>query len=334
MKTKMLSSAIALTLSAMLTATPQAMAVSGDAGGIEQTNLPVIVIKAQVDGNLNGSFTKEGYSIFFEAQRGEQNIGNDPDAPPFGLDIVIMDNNHIPFIVQKGGGNLINSHEEQDNSEQLPNFEEDRRKAIAMLPDVIKTLKDLYVNVGTEDRIGIEGVTQRNRWEIWEIISLMRSVTEDLSIKDNSAGGGNIKPLATSASKYTHEVTITKKSVGSGLEHSALMLKIYDSKGSKIFSMRTCNHGACADDKSMSKKCSNKFTKNHRNAYGVYFGDCDATAGSPYTWLGGGNSFNLIYFFGHSCNSDTKTEYLSIKNSQDKDWGYCWRPLLTAPSCD
>lgn len=283
----------------------------------EQTQL---VIRVETDGTLDGSYTKNNKSIYFEAIRGEFNIENDPALTPYALDVRVLDNNKIPFLTKS---NQVT----QDDGWLLMDDdvnEEERQTSLDMLPDAISELKEAYINVNSENQKteNIEGLTNDNRWELWEVIELMRSAVEEKNRLNRDIS--RIKMLVNkNASKtvYTHEVAIMRKPAvidNTNYEHSAILVTYY--KNNKFYARSSsCNHGACGDNKTMSKKCSKKF--DHDKMLPLQDTMCDKV--TSYGFSAGK----------HVCNNDTKAQYLQFKKGT-ADYSVCYSWLKSAPSCD
>lgn len=285
----------------------------------ENERLP-LVITIQPDGTLNGSYTKDEYSIFFEAFRGEENsTEDDTDIQPYALDIRVLDNNKNPFLVKNSG--VADDIDWLD----IENTGEDREKAMAMLPGAIGELKEIYINFGSneENTDQITGVSEDNKWELWALIELMRSAVEDIS--SNITEGEKYPQIMDKKKSYRLKmnVAIMRKSVVSSLfaEHSALLVKVYNSKNKRIGTLVSCNHGTCADNsKKMSKKCSKNFYDYLPQITDLI---CDKY-GIPYS---------LTKYF-HVCNNDTKVQYSYFKNKGFPNYSYCLSRLRYAPDCD
>lgn len=273
---------------------------------------PLLQVKILPAGKISGSFTENGRTIYFETQKGLANPDDDPDAPPFELDIRIMDGRRAPFMVQTAGHRPMEEkwYEEQKAFENTPINEEERSTDFSMLPSMIKSLKSYNKK------------HKRTRWEIKEIIKLLMSVVNEnvFDETDDSFTENQVQEKATMASSsFDHQVTIRKKKAfGIIFEHSAIRLRIYKTYGSLLLQHSTCNHGTCATSTSMSSKCTKTFTKSNLT---IYLWDlmCDYW-GYPYG--------------SHLCNGDTYQEYLSVKNGQSIDWGVCGTARLYAPDCD
>lgn len=267
------------------------------------------------DGSVDGSFTKGTYTIYFEAINGEQ-YESPGDEVAVALDIRIMDQAHTPFLMQVAGTvpAARSWHDEQMSVQSLPVDTEDRRLAFAILPRAAESLK-LYVKQHPAARAHVE-----------PIIELMESVTlADLQEFNEGASSPSIG--ASAITTYNHVVTIKRKpafDVKWELEHSALLLQIYSSKGALLDQFSTCNHSptACATAKTMSTKCTKTFVKTNRLVY-MWDYMCDYY-GYKYGGLPGL----------HTCNTDTRQQYLSVKGSSSQNWGICSVPYFVAPACD
>jgi hypothetical protein len=264
------------------------------------------------DGHVTGSFTKGKSTLYFEAIRGEAIDSAEPDAAPFTLDINVQDDSHTPFLIQGHGPTPATKayYENLVTSQATPVDEGVRRRAFALLPAAVVALTDY-----TEEH-------DLNAWEIRQIIALMNSVTlSDIEDADTEASSSSSRIAPSAIATYKHVVTIKRKAafdIKWELEHSALLLAIYNSKGSLLSQTSTCNHGACATSSSMTTKCTSTFLKPYLTIY-AWDLMCD---GFGY-WYGG-----------HTCNTDTRQEYLSIKGSSSQNWGICSVKYLYAPSCD
>lgn len=281
----------------------------------EETDQPRLVVTIEPDGTINGSYEKDGYSIFLEALRGEKNIGDDPDMQPYELDIRVLDNNKNPFLFQNSGV----SEDTVDTT--ILGTEEDREEAMAMLPDAIRELKETYVNIGSDeqDTGGITGLTDDNRWEILAIIELMRSASEDSHFRTEKNYNSSPVMLKSSSYRYSYDVKIMKKKVflPPSSEHSALLVQYCDNKKKICNQVYSCNHGNCANSRTMSKKCSKTF---YSNAL-ITMKDkpCD-----KYTFYGV-----------HTCNSDTRVQYLAFKKGFYDYYNVaCINAMDSAPKCD
>ncbi len=280
-----------------------------------------LILSIESDGTVNGSYTEEGRTIFIEALRGEENIvGNDPDILPYALDIRILDEDKIPFLVQNNSVSQNLGDMEWTSVQENPD-EAVRQQAMKMLPNAIRHVRVALAGEAREN-VTIVNLTDENRWEILTILDLMRSMAEDLperAFRKKLPAGAST--MATSY-KYEYEIIIRKKKVEDywHIEHSALLVKYYDSKGKKFAQQRSCNHGTCADDGKMDTKCSKKFK--HNTMIGLVNEVCDTfTTNSP--------KF-------HSCNDDTVVQYRTFKNGGWKTTlsAECYLPMLTAPNCE
>lgn len=291
-------------------------------------------------GMVSGSFTTGGYTIYFEAVRGEANKSDDSetplydaDAPPYGLDIRVMDWNHTPFLVQTADSTpVMRSWADdgaKDNAFSIDPSE--RLRAFGMLPATVKALK-------TYAKQEKEAMSDLDQSDLEQVIALLESVRSwelqerswELQDSDNTLEASMSSQAAVVT--YTHKAFIMKKSAFFGAleaEHSAVLLRIYSSKGALLKQQSYCNHGTCATDPSMSAKCFGSFVKRNTN---VYTKDRACDQWSSYIFTRSGH--------GHVCNNDTLQQYLSVKGSDNLNWGICdfpWVSLLAyyrkAPNC-
>lgn len=283
-----------------------------------ENDQPKLTLSIESDGAVNGSYTEEGRSISIEAIRGEENVGDDPEALPYALDIRILDEDKIPFLVQNNGVSQRLGDMEWTNVQENPD-EAVRQQAMEMLPNAIRHVRAALAGEAWENAT-VQNITDENRWEISAVLDLMRSMAEDLPGKVFQKNPSDERSVMATSYKYEYEVIIRKKPFVTSYtsEHSALLVRYYNNKGEFIGSLRSCNHGTCADSSSMSKHCSRKFRSN--NLLNLYDKVCD-----QFTTYGV-----------HTCNSDTRVQYLAYKYGY---WGYngykdCFSPRLKAPSCD
>jgi hypothetical protein len=265
-------------------------------------------------GNVSGSFTAGTETIYFEVLRGEPLDSGDPDAPPYALDIRIMDHDRTPFVLQTSGAGPISPTWFADSltAESQPVDVDARQRALALFPRTARALSayldehaDAYVEVGA-------------------LIELLNFHTIDQLFDFDREPQSPITTQATTTTTYKHKVTINKKRSNINLpnreyEHSALILQIYDKSGKYVGGWYTSNHGTAATSSLMTFQCSNSFTKTN-----VSFNMWDIMC----------ESYSSVWPATHLCNNDTRQEYLSIKNSQAKNWGVCFGWAKYAPNCD
>jgi hypothetical protein len=268
-------------------------------------------------GIVAGSFSAGTEMIYFEVLRGEPNDSADADAPPYGLDIRIMDRDRTPFVVQTAGTAPLSPTWFADSlkAESLPIDIEGRQRAFTLFPRAARALR-AYIN----DHPHLQA-------ELGALVEVLEYYTlEDLqdieSAPDEPAH--QITTHATAQAKYTHKVTIKKKRSNINLprreyEHSALILQIYKQGGALLSSFHTSNHGTPATSSLMSTKCSKNFTKTN-----VSFNMWDIMC----------ESYRSVWPVSHLCNDDTRQQYLSIKNSSSQNWGVCFGFRKYAPDCD
>lgn len=308
----------------------------GIAIGLMATFFPVTVSAQKAfevmrvsDGVMTGSFTSKGRTIYFESKRGDANPGNDPDAPPYAMDIRIMDSNRVPFIIQSGGSSPALNPWGEDESNQ-DGFDLDlaeRLRAFRMLPAAASTLT-AYLEQNSDT------ISYLDETDLRQIIDLMASDrSKQLQNLESADDARNF--LEAPSATFTHKAFVMRKQAffnGFPGEHSALLLRIYS--GTRIVrELVTCNHGTCATQSSMYSKCLGSFQKSNSN---IYTRDqaCDQFS-SPYITQG------WPYVYGHVCNNDTRQQYLSVKGSSNMNWGICYfsgTSILAyyryAPSCD
>ena len=265
-------------------------------------------------GIVLGSFSIGNDAIYFEVVRGEPNDASDADAPPYGLDVRIMDRHRTPFVLRTAGAAPVDPTWYADviASERLPIDIEARQRAFGLFPKAARALR-AYDAEHTEAR-----------WEIAGLLEVLEYLkVEDLYDNDSVIERGDVREDATQV-MYSHKVTIKKKRSSANLpkreyEHSAILLQIYKSNGALVDWWESCNHGTCATSSLMSAKCSKTFSKPDIR---YYFSDgmCEL--------------YRSVWPVQHLCNDDTRQEYLSIKNSLIKDYGVCKGFRLYAPDCD
>lgn len=296
---------------------------------------PKLEVTSTADGVITGSYTAGGRTIYFEAIRGEANVTNDPDAPPYGMDIRVMDGNHTSFLMQSANSTPLSNSWANDGTEDNA-FGIDpaqRLGAFRMLPVAARALKNyLKQSKGTMSNL--------DQSDLLQLIALLESVRADTLYDSESALEPETAGEALTAT-YTHKTYIFRKDAwfnGSPGDHSAVLLRIYSSGGSLVRQWRSCNHGTCADQSPpMYAKCFRSFLKGNTS---IPTPDraCDQFR-SPYvvrtTWP------YTIYASGHVCNNDTRQQYLSIKGSSNINWGICsFNPVTLgvlyrrAPDCD
>ncbi len=277
---------------------------------------PLLKIAIVSNGMVSGSFAKDGRTIYFEAIRGEKNPKGDPNAPKFSVDIRIMDDMGIPFVVRAGGGKMINPQwiEDQKVAEGFILDDNDTLFDFYLLPDFVKALK------------AFQKKSKNKTPELEELINCAGSVKES-DFFDESNPEINTKGISTMATTvYKYKAEIRKKKLDDYpiVEHSALRVRLYTSSGTLKYTFNSCNHGTCADSSKMSTKCTKEWTRSNVSLP-IYDKMCDDLTKKGYV---------AGY---HSCNSDTKLQYKTAKDgkfSASYAWGVCMFPYPKAPSCD
>lgn len=282
---------------------------------------PKLILSIEPDGAINGSYTENGRTIFIEALRGEKKSDtDDPDMLPYALDIRILDENGIPFLVQNSGVSQGLGDMEWIRVQANPDGAV-RQHAIQMLPNAIRYVRAALAGEVPENAV-IQNLTDENRWEILAVLDLMRSMAEDIperAFRKKSSA----ERLAMAASyTYEYEVSIRKKKV-EGLwyaEHSALRVRYYNNTGERFAQYSSCNHGTCADNGVMSTKCSKRFK--HNAMIGLVNEVCD--------------TFTSYKYKVHTCHDDTAVQYRTFKEG---GWRTglsveCYAPMLSVPNCE
>ena len=92
------------------------------------------------DGTVTGSYTENEHAIYIEALRGEKNAEEDPSILPYALDIRILDEDKIPFLVQNNG--VSQGFGDIEWASVLENPDDfARQHAIQMLPNAIRYMR-------------------------------------------------------------------------------------------------------------------------------------------------------------------------------------------------
>lgn len=277
---------------------------------------PKLQVEVVAEKEINGSFTANGRTIYFATKEGEPNLVDYPDGLSANLDIRVMDQNGLTFLARIANHEPLG--ENQIESETLYS-DEDRGAAISLLPGLVKALK-AYNNRHKQTRKTIK--------EVIEFIKLMAKQSDLASLGGPDSGmlmknqmqGGSYGITGI----YNYIVTIRKRPAFGVpklvVEHSAILLQIFDWNWAWKGTYETCNHGTCATGYSMTTKCSRNFPKTIRNPFMLDY-MCDSW-GYPYET--------------HLCNGDTRQEYLSIKYSTSSGPidGSCNHQRYFAPECE
>lgn len=168
----------------------------------------------------------------------------------------------------------------------------------------------------------IQNLTDENRWEVLNILDLMRSMAEDLSTRVFGEKLSAERSITATSYTYEYEVAVRKKKV-EGLwyaEHSALRVRYYNNTGERFAQYSSCNHGTCADNGVMSTKCSKRFK--HNSMIGLVNEVCD--------------TFTSYKYKVHTCHDDTAVQYRTFKEG---GWRTglsveCYAPMLSVPNCE
>lgn len=291
---------------------------------------PRLEVTSSGPGMVSGSFATGGYTIYFEAVRGDANPPDDFDAPAYGMDIRVMDWNHIPFLMQSATSTpLLSSWADDGTKDNVVSLDlSERRRAFIMLPAAARALKVYARNDNAMSEV--------ERSDLEQVVALLESVRpRDLQDADNTRVASKRSHAATTT--YTHKAFVMRKTAffksnPFEWEHSALLLRIYSSGGTLVKQQSYSNHGTPATDSSMKSKCFGSFVKPNANVYTMDRA-CDQF-GSLYT-----TSSRVLV--GHVCNNDTRQQYLSVKGSSNMNWGICKFGIAAilayytnAPDCD
>ena len=272
------------------------------------------------DGTVTGSYTENEHAIYIEALRGEKNAEEDPSILPYALDIRILDEDKIPFLVQNNG--VSQGFGDIEWASVLENPDDfARQHAIQMLPNAIRYVRAALAGEVPENAV-IQNFTDENRWEILAVLDLMRSMAEDLSTRVFGEKLSAERSITATSYTYEYEVAVRKKKV-EGLwyaEHSALRVRYYNNTGERFAQYSSCNHGTCADNGVMSTKCSKRFK--HNAMIGLVNEVCD--------------TFTSYKYKVHTCHDDTAVQYRTFKEG---GWRTglsveCYAPMLSVPNCE
>lgn len=282
-------------------------------------DLSKLTLSIGPNGTVVGSYTESERVIYIEALRGEKNTEDEQGLLPYALDIRILDENKIPFLIQNNGVNQDAGGDVDWASVQENPDEDVRQKAIEMLPNAIRHMRAALADE-THENTAILNLSDENRWEIVAILDLMRSVTEDLPKRGfRESSSAREKTMSTSYQQYRYEVTIKRKQIVNGYtpEHSALLVNFYNNTSGKYLGQfQSCNHGTCAGSSAMSNRCSKTFTSD--KSIGIVDKVCDTF--TPYGV--------------HVCHDDTRIQYLAFRNGYYGSYSECYTPMLTTPNCD
>lgn len=281
---------------------------------------PKLILSIEPDGTINGSYIENGRTIFIEALRGEKNDTDDPNVLPYALDVRILDESGIPFLVQNNGVSQgfgdIEWTRVQTNPEGTV-----RQHAIRMLPNAIRHVRAALAGEAPENAV-IQNLTDENQWEVLNALDLMRSMAEDLPTRAFGKKPSAERSAMAAAYTYEYEAAIRKKRV-EGLwyaEHSALRVRYYNNTGARFAQYSSCNHGTCADNGVMSTKCSKRFK--HNAMIGLVNEVCD--------------TFTSYKYKVHTCHDDTIVQYRTFKAG---GWrtalsAECYAPMLSVANCE
>ena len=289
-------------------------------GVLAESGQSKFILSIGPDGTVTGSYTENEHAIYIEALRGEKNAEEDPSILPYALDIRILDEDKIPFLVQNNG--VSQGFGDIEWASVLENPDDfARQHAIQMLPNAIRYMRATLESDSPKNTV-IQNLTDENRWEVLNILDLMRSMAEDLSTRVFGEKLSAERSITATSYTYEYEVAVRKKKV-EGLwyaEHSALRVRYYNNTGERFAQYSSCNHGTCADNGVMSTKCSKRFK--HNSMIGLVNEVCD--------------TFTSYKYKVHTCHDDTAVQYRTFKEG---GWRTglsveCYAPMLSVPNCE
>jgi hypothetical protein len=283
---------------------------------------------------LSGTFGGAQDAILWEAIRGPAtDPDNDPDAPPFEIDIRITTPQGNPLVVEVGGHSFMDPSwadgpgvlVEPDQADRFFRVVAGFASALAVgeFPSGFEPEQRRLLDAATA---AVEGLTSSSEdpGEALADEPTVETVTKALVV-----GSGAM------SCNCQHEVRIRKKPAfvkNSIFDHSAIWLNVYSVVSGKkklVGTFASCNHGTCASSSSMNTNCTKTFSKSTNEVTFLAYEAC------PTLYILWALIIPGALPVGHVCNDDTIVQYAAIKNSPSAPSILtCFVPDLYAPSCN
>jgi len=288
------------------------------------------IFEAKEDGTIKGGYRKKDKIIFFDTHRGNKTAFQDEVTPPYEIDVMFRNAKGEKFSVLVGGHDFQNPAWKETwlYNEVTP---EERATEFQLANEAGEALKNKNFHMGLE-------------WEKKALVNLALSVKkEDIQVSSDIVKKSNL--IASSGYSYQHVLEIWKKSCCinglTGAEHSATWNKSYyvtPYKKTLLQQIITSNHGASANQSTMSLGCRRYFPNRTRSLPQI------ATCGTtPGNWVnhsgcfyGCCNSNYGILSGNHVCNDDSRLQKdVMIAGGMNFCVSYCSDsiPAKTAPGC-
>lgn len=293
-------------------------------------------------GILRGTYDHQGYRIRFDVVRGEPNppfevMGG---APKNAIDARLCDEVGFCFARQAGG------HGFADSSWVMTDEETER-----LAPDDARARKNnaamwaLHQDWDLMDRGEFEGLSEEYD-SFWGLTNIPpnESYRPDLVSPQSQNNGTpqrgvlSFGALAFSGFTNTHRLRIWwKPIVPTPTEHSSTTLTAFNSSGTQVNFLPTCNHGTCGGQPTLGLVCSRSFS--NRPLYFPVTGNCNAPAVTGATHSGDG-CCPSPYGFGsgqHVCHDDTRLQRDMMIAGGGMSVAYCGDgipPSPWAPGCN
>jgi hypothetical protein len=255
---------------------------------------------------VRGAIVEGSSVVYFEAHRGERNDRQvDSDYPEYSVDARFFDDRGRTFSIVVGGDKVQDdSWVKTSESEVVPLQERNehfRLTSKLMDKSLAKSFKAAAIDSPTSPE--------------WEQLHLLgSSITQVKTVSDMTQVS-----KAVVSTKWIHEIAAYKKNVSGTLglaNHSATWTKQKYSNGTLYKQVITCNHGACANESSMSKYGTSSYN-NRTNDITALISDnvnsWNGYCGTPYGFTKGN----------HVCNDDTLAQLLFIKNNSGACYSFC-----------
>lgn len=256
----------------------------------------LVIETASVEAGLTGHYTRDGVTVRFAAIRGEANDpALDPGAPPFSVDARWSDDGHRAILLS-GAEDLLPAavSDEEVSSE--------------------RRLLEIQLSVEAADLLSTAAEAAALAPELEALVGLAAVARSSSLVR---APEGEVTYACTIM--YSHQLAVKYAGIwwSVGLaEHSAVGLWSYKRGTNCLDTLygykQSCNHGRCANDSSMSEKCS--WASGWRSAsWPKWYAEPSTSTGTvsgacltPYLALDGHPSV-------HVCNDDTVIQVYGIK---------------------
>lgn len=295
-------------------------------------------------GIIRGMYDYQGHVIKFEVVRGNENplLARlyDPDTPSHAIDFRLCDDRGWCFAEKAGGHSLANPDWIKEDENAVPDTEQALRNlnaAWGLHQDLQLLDQSEFDGLSEEYESLFDGTNEPP--ETWLRPNPPPTSTQSILNEETPQKGVLSLAVAAATGTYTQRVELKRKSAVTPLtHHTSTYTRVYDASNVEVRRLATCNHGACADDSSMTLDCYRVYVA--RPIFIPMKVKCDDAAAIPGAAhiYGGTGCCTTVYGFTtgtHVCNDDSHLQMAMMQAGAPLTGVYCGDsiPQVTSYGC-